>query len=186
MSQENCAVRIAQVAPLYESTPPRLYGGTERVVSYLTEELVRQGHQVTLFASGDSITAAELIAPCDRVGRSRRPCNVVRWAIGILVEMGKCSPQKRVDRAIETSQRVGMPIRIAAKVDRVDAEYFQWKIKPLLDHPLVEIAFRNGSVPEIIEDGTTGFVVTSVEQAVDGLRNGSRRRIRRAAAIETR
>src|SRR5690554_5420446 len=54
-------MRIAQVAPLYESVPPRLYGGTERVVSYLTEELVRQGHEVTLFASGDSETAAELV-----------------------------------------------------------------------------------------------------------------------------
>src|ERR1700741_2695697 len=56
-------MRIAQVAPLFESVPPRLYGGTERVVSYLTEELVRQGHDVTLFASGDSVTAAELV-PC--------------------------------------------------------------------------------------------------------------------------
>src|SRR5919106_2457618 len=53
-------MRIAQVAPLYESVPPKLYGGTERVVSYLTEELVRQGHDVTLFASGDSVTSARL------------------------------------------------------------------------------------------------------------------------------
>jgi glycosyltransferase involved in cell wall biosynthesis len=116
--------------------------------------------------------------------------------------IGRISPEKRGDRAFEISQRVGMPIRIAAKVDRVDAEYFTWKIKPLLDHPLVEfiglamieapacgtpvIGFRNGSVPEIIEDGTTGFMVTSVEQAVDGLRNGSWRRIRPAAAMQTR
>src|SRR3954466_4722701 len=55
-------LKIAQVAPLYESVPPQLYGGTERVVSYLTEELVRQGHDVTLFASGDSITSATLVA----------------------------------------------------------------------------------------------------------------------------
>ena len=54
-------MRIAQVAPLFESVPPKCYGGTERVVSYLTEELVRQGHQVTLFASGDSSTTAELV-----------------------------------------------------------------------------------------------------------------------------
>src|SRR5437762_4675074 len=53
-------MRIAQVAPLYESVPPRLYGGTERVVSWLTEELVRQGHEVALFASGDSRTSARL------------------------------------------------------------------------------------------------------------------------------
>src|SRR5262245_7392650 len=57
-------MRIAQVAPLYESVPPRLYGGTERVVSYLTEELVRQGHDVTLYASGDSQTTALLVAAC--------------------------------------------------------------------------------------------------------------------------
>jgi glycosyltransferase involved in cell wall biosynthesis len=67
-------LRIAQVAPLYESVPPTLYGGTERVVSYLTEDLVRQGHQVTLFASGDSQTAAELIAPCRRALRLDRNC----------------------------------------------------------------------------------------------------------------
>src|ERR1043166_543103 len=57
-------MRIAQVAPLYESVPPKLYGGTERVVHYLTEELIRQGNDVTLFASGDSVTSARLIAPC--------------------------------------------------------------------------------------------------------------------------
>jgi glycosyltransferase involved in cell wall biosynthesis len=59
-------MRIAQVAPLYESVPPMLYGGTERVVSYLTEELVRLGHEVTLFASGDSTTRARLVAACPR------------------------------------------------------------------------------------------------------------------------
>jgi glycosyltransferase involved in cell wall biosynthesis len=59
-------MRIAQVAPLYESVPPKYYGGTERVVSYLTEELVRQGHEVTLFASGDSETKARLVAACRR------------------------------------------------------------------------------------------------------------------------
>jgi glycosyltransferase involved in cell wall biosynthesis len=67
-------VRIAQVAPLYESVPPRLYGGTERVVSYLTEELIRQGHEVTLFASGDSETRAKLVAPCRRALRLDRHC----------------------------------------------------------------------------------------------------------------
>ena len=63
-SAHSTKMRIAQVAPLYESVPPKLYGGTERVVSYLTEELVRQGHPVTLFASGDSITEARLVAVC--------------------------------------------------------------------------------------------------------------------------
>src|SRR5919108_1215997 len=67
-------MHVAQVAPLYESVPPKYYGGTERVVSYLTEELVRQGHQVTLFASGDSVTKAHLVAPCSRSLRLDRHC----------------------------------------------------------------------------------------------------------------
>jgi glycosyltransferase involved in cell wall biosynthesis len=67
-------MRIAQIAPLYESCPPRLYGGTERVVSYLTEELIRQGHDVTLFAIGDSRTSAVLEAPCDQAIRLNPAC----------------------------------------------------------------------------------------------------------------
>lgn len=67
-------MRIAQVAPLYESVPPKLYGGTERVVSYLTEELVRQGHEVTLFASGDSVTSARLIPACRGALRLEKGC----------------------------------------------------------------------------------------------------------------
>src|SRR5215813_6249878 len=67
-------MRIAQVAPLFESVPPKLYGGTERVVSYLTEELVRQGHEVTLFASGDSVTGAELVPCCPRALRLDESC----------------------------------------------------------------------------------------------------------------
>src|SRR5207245_3506988 len=63
-------MRIAQVSPLVESVPPKNYGGTERIVSYLTEELVHQGHDITLFASGDSETKARLIAPCQRSLRS--------------------------------------------------------------------------------------------------------------------
>ena len=67
-------MKIAQVAPLFERVPPRLYGGTERIVSYLTEELVRLGHDVTLFASGDSITSAELVCCCTRALRLDLPC----------------------------------------------------------------------------------------------------------------
>ena len=67
-------MRIAQVAPLYESVPPKLYGGTERIVSYLTEELVKQGHEVTLFASGDSLTQAKLVPVCPRALRLDRQC----------------------------------------------------------------------------------------------------------------
>ncbi len=67
-------MRIAQVAPLYERVPPQMYGGTERVVSFLTEELVRLGHEVTLFASGDSITRARLLASCPRALRLDGSC----------------------------------------------------------------------------------------------------------------
>src|SRR5688572_5703769 len=66
-------MRVAQVAPLAESVPPRLYGGTERVVSWLTEELVDRGHEVTLFASGDSVTRAKLVPVCPRALRLTRP-----------------------------------------------------------------------------------------------------------------
>ncbi|MGH7286653.1 MAG: glycosyltransferase family 4 protein [Myxococcota bacterium] len=228
-------MRIAQVSPLYESVPPRGYGGTERVVSYLTEELVAQGHEVTLFASGDSYTKArheacapralrtdpaagepiaihlvalermlrmarefdvihahvdylaypfarrtqapvlstlhgrldlEALAPLYREYREqrvvsvsdaqRRPLPWLRWmgtvhhglprdlytfrpvSDGYLAFVGRISPEKRVDRAIEIARRTHLPLRIAAKVDPVDVEYFRETIRPLLDHPLVE------------------------------------------------
>jgi glycosyltransferase involved in cell wall biosynthesis len=228
-------MRIAQVAPLYESVPPKLYGGTERVVSYLTEALVRAGHDVTLFASGDSVTNAELDSawPCalrldptcddyqtphllqlERVlqrsaefdlihfhvegchfpslrrlatphvttlhGRLDRaalgplfaefddipvvsisdaqrvpipharwcgtvyhglPENALRYSAGpgeYFAFLGRISPEKRVDRAIEIATRLNVPLKIAAKVDRVDQEYFKTEIEPLLDNPIVE------------------------------------------------
>jgi glycosyltransferase involved in cell wall biosynthesis len=228
-------MRIAQVAPLYESVPPKLYGGTERVVSYLTEELVLQGHDVTLFASGDSITRANLVAVCPQSLRLDPNCvdslahhivmmeevfqrafefDIVhfhidylhfpissRYGVGHLTTLhgrldipdllpvyarfpdapvvsisnaqraplpganwlrtvyhglpgnllrpeekpenylaflGRISPEKRVDRAIEIAIRSGIPLKIAAKVDRADREYFENIIRPLLDHPLVE------------------------------------------------
>jgi glycosyltransferase involved in cell wall biosynthesis len=300
-------MRIGQVAPLYESVPPRLYGGTERVVSYLTEELVRQGHEVTLFASGDSVTKANLIAPCAQALRldescvdqlahhvlmleqvfkhradfdvihfhidylhfpwsrrqkvadlttlhgrldipdlvllyrefddrplvsisdaQREPLPWANWKATVhhglpeseyrlheehgkyLAFLGRVAPEKRPDRAIEIAKRAGINIKIAAKVDAVDQEYHDGKIEPLLDHALVEfvgeiggsekdeflgnalallvpidwpepfglvmiealacgtpvIAFRHGSVPEIIEDGITGFIVEGVDEAV--------------------
>jgi glycosyltransferase involved in cell wall biosynthesis len=281
------ALRIAQVAPLYERVPPTLYGGTERIVSFLTEELVRQGHDVTLFASGDSETSATLIAPCPRGLRldpdagdtlaphhidylhfplskrhhfahlttlhgrldlpelgplyhvyrdepvvsisdnQRRPLPHAHWqgtvhhglpqtllnlnakAQGYLAFLGRISPEKRVDRAIEIAGRAGLPLRIAAKVDRADREYFDREIKHLLRQPHVEyvgeigesekqeflgnasgllfpidweepfglvmieamacgtpvVAFRRGSVPEIVEEGVTGYVVDTVDEA---------------------
>jgi glycosyltransferase involved in cell wall biosynthesis len=304
-------MRIAQVAPLYESVPPKYYGGTERVVSYLTEELVRQGHEVTLFASGDSETKARLVAACRRSLRldkhcidqmahqilmlehvfqraaefeiihfhvdylhfplsRRRPITHVTtlhgrldisdliplyqefqdmpiisisngqreplaWANwqatvyhGVPAEtyrfraqpgtyfafLGRISPEKRVDRAIEIAKRVQFPLKIAAKVDRVDKDYFETVVEPLLRHPLVEfvgeigegekdeflgnayallfpidwpepfglamieamacgtpvIAYRSGAVPEVMEEGHTGFIVEALEDAVEAAR----------------
>jgi glycosyltransferase involved in cell wall biosynthesis len=227
-------VRIAQVAPLYERVPPVLYGGTERVVSYLTEELVRLGHEVTLFASGDSMTRARLHASCRRALRLDPECRdplaphvrmlgqvyqqalafdvihchtdylglpltrftttptvitlhgrldiaeiapvyrdypevplisisdaqrihmpEANWLATVyhglppdlytfqprrgsyLVFLGRISPEKRPDSAIRIACRAGVPLRIAAKVDKVDQEYFESTIRPLLDHPLI-------------------------------------------------
>ena len=300
-------MRIAQVAPLYESVPPRYYGGTERVVSWLTEKLVSLGHEVTLFASGDSVTNAHLIPACKKAlrldpdcidplahhvlmieevfshaedfdlihfhidylhfSRSRRervPCLTtlhgrldipdlvplykeyrevpvvsisdsqreplpwVNWVGTVqhgmpanmlslnpgkgeyLAFLGRVSPEKGIDHAIEIAIRSGMKLKIAAKIDRADREYYDAKIKPLLTHPLIEfigeiggsekqeflgnaaallfpikwpepfglvmieamacgtpvIAYPFGSVPEIIPDGVSGFLVQNIEEAV--------------------
>lgn len=228
-------MRIAQVSPLYESVPPRLYGGTERVVSWLTEELVRRGHEVTLFASGDSLTNAHLIPVCPQALRldpdcwdplaqhlclveqvlqrkddfdivhfhidylhfsmsrredlsqvttlhgrldipdlvplfrefsempvvsisdaQRQPLPWINWqgtvhhgmpedtfaprfdAGNYLAFLGRISPEKGVDQAIEIAQRAGIPLKIAAKVDRADKSYFESHVKPLFDHKLIE------------------------------------------------
>ncbi|HEY8459541.1 MAG TPA: glycosyltransferase family 4 protein [Blastocatellia bacterium] len=316
-------MKIAQVSPLYESVPPQRYGGTERVVSYLTEELIRQGHEVTLFASGDSITNAELVACCPRSLRTdpgcidplvhhylmlekvfsrasefdlihfhidylhfplsrrssapqlttlhgrldlpdltplyrefhdmplvsisdaqRRPLSSAKWVGTVhhglpedlfkfheapgeyLAFLGRISPEKRVDRAIKIARRAGMPLKIAAKVDKADRDYFEAVIKPMLDHSLIEfigevggkekeeflgnayallfpidwpepfglvmieamacgtpvIAWPHGSVPEIIKDGTAGFIVKEIDEAartVARLTNFDRRRCRK-------
>jgi glycosyltransferase involved in cell wall biosynthesis len=234
-------MRIAEVAPLYESVPPRYYGGTERVVSYLTEELVRQGHEVTLFASGDSVTKARLVPACRRSLRldercvdqmahhlvmlehvfaraadfdivhfhvdymhfplsrrdpithvttlhgrldipdlvplyqefremlvisisngQRQPLPWANWQATVyhglpadryrfraepgsyLAFLGRISPEKRVDRAIEIAKQVGMPLKIAAKIDRVDKDYFDLVIAPLLRNSLVEFVGEIG------------------------------------------
>jgi glycosyltransferase involved in cell wall biosynthesis len=300
-------MKIAQIAPLIESVPPRLYGGTERVVSYLTEELVRLGHEVTLFASGDSITSAEL-APCcaralrldstahdiiphfmlmiDKVRERAEEFDVFHFHIDLfhfplfrslkdrtlttlhgrqdlgdlkpfyrrfgemplvsisrdqrkplphanfvatihhgipaclhrpsfergsyLAFLGRIAPEKRPDRAIRIARDAGIPLKIAAKVDKVDEDYFRHKILPLIDGPGVKfigeinerdktkflgeasallfpvdwpepfglvmieamacgtpvLAFRCGSVSEVVEDGITGKVVESEDEAV--------------------
>ena len=291
-----------------ESVPPRYYGGTERIASYLTEELVAQGHDVTLFASGNSITAAKLVPCCaqalrlntsvrdpipyymlmlDKVRRralefdiihfhmdqfhfpifrdvahrtittlhgrqdlpdmkplyagfpemhlvsisnaQRKPIPNASYAAtiyhglprdlltpslyprgGYLAFIGRISPEKRVDRAIRMARAVGIPLKIAAKVDRVDMEYFKAEIEPLLAEPGVEfigeiderrkpsflgearallfpidwpepfglvmieamacgtpvLAFRRGSVPEVIDEGVTGFIVEDEREAI--------------------
>jgi glycosyltransferase involved in cell wall biosynthesis len=243
-------VRIAQIAPLIERVPPRLYGGTERIVFYLTEELVRQGHEVSLFASGDSLTSADLV-PCseralrldprvkdalphymvmlDEVRRraaqfdvlhfhidylhyplfraiparivttahgrqdmpdlpvvytsfpeyplisisddQRKPWPCANWLGTIhhglpadlysassaqrgsyLAFLGRICPEKRPDRAIEIAKRSGMPLKIAAKVDRVDQAYFEEVIRPLLDDPRIEF------IGEIAEHEKSAFL----------------------------
>jgi glycosyltransferase involved in cell wall biosynthesis len=301
-------MRIAQIAPLSESVPPRLYGGTERIVSYLTDELVRLGHEVTLFASGDSVSSANLV-PCapmalrldsnvhdpipyymlmlDRVreradefdflhfhidqfhfplfrpmaartvttlhGRQdlpdlkplyfgfsemplvsisnhqRTPVSTSNFAAtiyhglplnllqptynprgGYLAFLGRISPEKGPDRAIALAQALGIPLKIAAKVDKVDQEYFREQIEPLLQSSGVEfvgeinerekmeflgearallfpvewpepfglvmieamacgtpvLAFRRGSVPEIVDPGVTGAIADGMADAV--------------------
>ena len=305
-------MRIAQVAPLFESVPPQTYGGTERVVSYLTEALVALDHEVTLYASGDSVTRARLVPivakslrtnrrkpdwivwhtlMLDRVleeagrydvlhfhidvlqlpmlrhcptrnvttlhGRldlpdlpplyrqfsehplvsisdhQRLPVPFANWRATVyhglprnlysfhaephdyFAFIGRISPEKRVDRAIEMALACDMPIRIAAKVDDADKVYFESIIRPLLAHPLVDyigeiddagkndflgnaravlfpidwpepfvivmieafacgtpvIAYRGGSVPEVMQHGVTGFVVDDQQEAIAAARN---------------
>ncbi|MBV8530384.1 MAG: glycosyltransferase family 4 protein [Candidatus Eremiobacteraeota bacterium] len=306
-------MKIAQIAPLYESCPPRLYGGTERVVSYLTDELVRQGHDVTLFASGDSRTSARLVPFCDTALRldsrirdaipphivmldrvracadefdvlhfhvdvlhyplirsfadrtvttlhgrqdlpelkdvyttfphiplvsistdQRRPMPPVNWVGsvyhglprdllpfnpapkgGYLAFLGRISPEKGPAHAIEIAARAGIKLKMAAKIDRVDGEYWDQVIRPIVDkNPNVEfvgeinerekagflgdaaallfpidwpepfgmvmieamacgtpvIAFPRGSVPEVIDEGVSGFLVDDVNEAVEAVK----------------
>ena len=303
-------MRIAQIAPLHEAVPPKLYGGTERVVSFLTEELVAQGHDVTLFASGDSVTSAKLepvwpralrldptirdaIAPqmlmMEAVRRQadefdvlhfhldywsfslfsrqrtpylttmhgrldlpewgplfnlfpnapvvsisdaqRRPLPQARYVGTVLhglpenlltpqpgpkdylAFLGRIAPEKGPDRAIRIARACGIPLKIAAKVDRVDQAYFDEVIRPMLagggvemigeindaqkpeflsgakallmpiDWPepfglvMIEamacgtpvIAFNRGSVPEIVEDGVSGFIVEDERGAMSAV-----------------
>lgn len=302
-------MKIAQVTPLYEAVPPKLYGGTERVVAHLTDALVDLGHEVTLFASADAETRARLIpvrdqairldpAPlksdlaahmammCEVLERAdqfdvihfhtdmihfpffsrhadktvttlhgrldlkdlpgvyerwpefglvsisddqRRPLPFANWKAtvhhgmpadqyrfsakseGYLAFLGRISPEKRPDRAIEIAAKLGKPLKMAAKVDSQDKAYWETVIKPMIDaHSNVEfigeigdhqksaflggaeallfpidwpepfglvmieamacgtpvVAFRCGSTPEVIEDGATGFLVDTLEQAI--------------------
>jgi glycosyltransferase involved in cell wall biosynthesis len=302
-------MRIAQIAPLFEAVPPKLYGGTERVVYSLTEELVAMGHDVTLFASGDSLTSAKLDAPWPRALRldpdvkdwvatyhllmeyvyrrkdafdimhfhtdyfpnslfsrqkvpflttlhgrldlpefaavyrmfpnvplisisdsQRKPVPDLGWAATVYHGMpkdlltpqnvagerdyfaflGRISPEKGIERAIQIAGQVGVTLKVAAKVDKADAEYFKESVEPLLKNAHVEfigeindaqkpaflsgakallfpidwpepfglvmieamacgcpvIAMRRGSVPEVMDDGVSGFIVDSVDEAI--------------------
>lgn len=301
-------MKIAQVAPLVESVPPKNYGGTERVVSCLTDTLVEMGHEVTLFASGDSETKAKLIAPTHTALRSNKEaidyyphyiymlelvqqmapdfdiihyhidymhfplsrrnrtnhCTTMHGRLDLadtsaifrefmemplisisdrqrhplpyanfvktvyhglppdslafndkpedyLAFVGRISPEKGPDKAIEIAKQTGRRLKIAAKIDNKDLNYYEDHIKKLMDHPLIEfvgevdmhqknellrnaaallfpidwpepfglvmiesmacgapvIAFDCGSVPEIIEEGISGFIVDDFQEAID-------------------
>jgi len=302
-------MKIAQVSPLFESVPPKLYGGTERVVSYLTDAQLDLGHEVTLFASGDSKTRGRLVSAAPEALRlkgcvdpfayhfvqlqqvmnmayqfdvihfhtdyfhfpmskqasythvttlhgrldmpelrslytsfktipvvsisynQRRALPQANWAGnvyhglpenlypvgdgngGYAVFIGRFSPEKRPDRAIEIARRAGLRIKLAAKIDKNDQEYFKTIVEPLLSQPHVEyigevgedekaallggakvmlfpidwaepfgmvmieamacgtpvVAFGHGSVPEVLDHGKTGFIVSSVDDAVDAV-----------------
>jgi glycosyltransferase involved in cell wall biosynthesis len=321
-------LRIAQVAPLYESVPPKLYGGTERVVAYLVEELIRRGHEVTLFASGDSTANASLetfhptalraaglvpwgtslhlpmlshvfenaarfdiihchldywsfpfarmagtpavttlhgrldIAELFGVYRyysdaavvsisdaQRIPLPELNWVATVyhglpsdqlrfdpkggeyLAFLGRIAPEKRVDLAIEIARRTQIPLKIAAKVDAVDREYFESCIRPLLAGKGVEfigeiserdksdflgkamallfpvdwpepfglvmiealacgtpvIARPCGSVPEVLREGVTGYIASSVDDLACAVgRIGSISRHQCRAEFDTR
>lgn len=303
-------MKIAQVAPLFESVPPKTYGGTERVVHFLTEELIRQGHEVVLYASGDSRTSARLhaimpealrlsgradgnitwqllqLAAVARAAHSfdiihfhtdflhfplwrhipvpqvstmhgrldipdlrvifaefpdmpvisisndqRAPLPGARWSGTVynglpeqmydfqpcggdyLAFLGRISPEKGPEDAIRIALRAGLPLRMAAKIDAADRDYFEQRVRPLLREPSIEflgeiddrgknellggarallfpvdwpepfglamvealacgtpvIAYRRGSVPEIMVDGRTGYIVENQAEAVDAL-----------------
>jgi len=305
-------VKIAQVSPLYEAVPPKLYGGTERVVAHLCDALVELGHEVTLFASAYADTKAELAPVRDQAIRldpapfksdlashlamlhevrrradeldiihfhtdmihftffedmaertvttlhgrldikglgdvyrrwpqyplvsisdsQRQPLPRLNWAGtvlhglktdtyrrgegagGYLAFLGRISPEKGPERAIAIAKALGMPLKIAAKVDAADRAYFEEVVEPLLHHPLIDyvgeigdgqkpaflgdaaallfpinwpepfglvmieamacgapvVAFDCGSVPEVIEDGVTGFIVGNIDAAVHAVR----------------
>src|SRR5436190_2117403 len=148
-------MKIAQIAPLMESVPPRLYGGSERIASYLTDELVRMGHDVTLFASGDSGSSEMPLVSISNAQRKPIPnANFVatvyhgipahsirptyRPSDNYVAFLGRISPEKRPDRAIRIARALEIPLKIAAKVDKVDEVYFREKIVPLLNQPGVE------------------------------------------------
>src|SRR5438105_3991407 len=120
-------MHIAQIAPLTEAVPPKLYGGTERVIYWLVEELVALGHEVTLFAP--------------------QPVKPSYFAF-----LGRIAPEKRVDRAIRIAEHCGIPLKIAAKIDLADRDYYEAEIRPMLASPNVEY------VGEVSDNDKAGFL----------------------------
>ena len=120
-------MRIAQISPLYESVPPRLYGGTERVVSYLTEELVKQGHDVTLFASGDSVTSAELVSVCESSLRLEPRCmDPIAFHVIMIEEILR---RRRFDIIHSHIDYLGFVL--GAANGRAGDQYAPWEMRPL-------------------------------------------------------
>jgi hypothetical protein len=129
-------MQITQIAPLTEAIPPKLYGGTERVISWLADELVALGHDVVLFASGDSQTSANLEACWPKA---------LRLDGSVFAFLGRISLEKAVDQAIWIAKRCGVPLKIAAKVDAVDRDYFETEIRKLLTPLTSSISARSAT-----------------------------------------
>ena len=147
-------MRIAQVAPLYESVPPKAYGGTERVVSYLTEELVRLGHEVTLFASGDSVTKAALEAPTESSLRLNSGCVDKMAHSFVLLELVFRNPARfdiihfHIDYLhFPLSRRYQVP-HLTTLHGRLDIPDLQALYKEYYDMPLISISqSQRGPLP---------------------------------------
>jgi len=120
-------MRIAQLAPLAEGVSPKLYGGTERVIAWLVDELVELGHDVTLFASGDSRTRGKLHAAWPRALRLRRKGVDPTAACALLIE----AIAERKREAIRIARAAGKPLRIAAKIPRAETAYFRQHFSPI-------------------------------------------------------
>jgi hypothetical protein len=125
-------MRIAQIAPLYECVPPKLYGGTERIVSYLTEELVRQGHQVSLFASGDSKTSAKLVPCCDTAIRLNPSIHddmlrFVKTRCGRKMVAGRQSKRAGPSRLVKYSTRTSAESRFSRQIVVISPLILGWR-----------------------------------------------------------
>src|SRR4051794_17956019 len=158
-------MRIAQVAPLAESVPPKLYGGTERVVSWLTEELVSLGHDVTLFATGDSVTSAQLVPVGPRAIRLTRPSPDPAIATAALLE-AVAEAAHGFDVIHWHLDWVHLPLLQRLRVPFLTTLHGRRLVIEAMACGTPVITWPRGSVPEVIEDGVTGFIVESEADAV--------------------